>query len=48
MNSSDFKIEGDKTERLIRICKEVNADYILADQRLKITLKMSSIIPELN
>ena len=30
MNSSDFEIEGDKAERLIRICKEVNADVYLS------------------
>ena len=30
MNSCDFEIQGDKTERLIQICKEVNADVYIS------------------
>ena len=39
MNSSDFEIEGDKTERLIRICKEVNADVYLSGPAAKNYIK---------
>ncbi|MBJ60339.1 MAG: hypothetical protein CMB54_00210 [Euryarchaeota archaeon] len=30
MNASDFDIEGERTERLIGICKEINADVYLS------------------
>ena len=39
MNSSDFEVEGDKTERLIRICKEVNADVYLSGPAAKNYIK---------